>query len=106
MAKGMWIGIGSVAKKVGKMYIGVGGVARKVKKAYIGVNGVARCFFSSGELSYYGTATAFSANRYSYAATTIGNYALFGGGRTDSSTYSSVVEAYNKSLVKSTPTAL
>lgn len=46
MAKGAYIGVSNVAKKVKKMYIGVGGVARKVKKAYIGVNGVARLFWS------------------------------------------------------------
>ena len=48
MAKGAYIGVGGVAKKVKKAYIGVGGVARKVKKAYIGVGGVARLFWSGG----------------------------------------------------------
>lgn len=46
MAKGAYIGVSAVARKVKKMYIGVGGVARKVKKAYIGVGGVARLFWS------------------------------------------------------------
>jgi len=51
MAKGAYIGVSSVAKKVKKMYIGVGGVARKVKKAYIGVGGKARLWWS-GESSF------------------------------------------------------
>ena len=42
MAKGVYIGVNNVARKVKKSYIGVGNVARKIKKAYIGVNGVAR----------------------------------------------------------------
>lgn len=46
MAKGAYIGVGDVAKKVKKMYIGIGGVAHAVKKAYIGVNGVARLWWS------------------------------------------------------------
>ena len=55
MAKGSYIGVNSVARKVKKCYIGVDGVARKVKKAYIGVNGVARLFYNSspfGTLCY------------------------------------------------------
>ena len=55
-------------------------------------------------LSYYGTATALSAARYDLAATLVGDYALFGGGTTGS--VSSVVDAYNTSLTRSTPTAL
>lgn len=47
MAKRMYIGVDSKARKVKKMYVGVNGVARKVKKGYIGVNGVARLFFSA-----------------------------------------------------------
>ena len=48
MAKAVYFGVSSKARKVKKMYIGVDGVAHKIKKAYIGVNGVARLFFSSG----------------------------------------------------------
>lgn len=47
MAKGAYIGIDSLARKVKKCYIGIDGVARKVKKAYIGVDGVARLFWNS-----------------------------------------------------------
>lgn len=48
MAKGMYIGVGGVARKCKKTYIGIGGVARKIKKMYVGVAGVARLFFSGG----------------------------------------------------------
>jgi hypothetical protein len=47
MAKGSYIGIGGVARKIKGGYAGVDGVARKIKKAYIGVNGVARLFYSA-----------------------------------------------------------
>lgn len=47
MAKGIYVGVGNVAKKVKSAYIGVDGVARKIKKAYIGVGGVARLIYSS-----------------------------------------------------------
>ena len=89
------------AREVKKMYIGVGGVARKVKKGYIGVGGVARLFFSSG-LAYYGTISALNTARYRLAATTIGNYALFGGGMISSSNCPSVVDAYDTSLTRTT----
>ena len=56
------------------------------------------------ELAYYGVATPLSSARYNLAATSIGDYALFGGG--NDSSYSSVVDAYNSSLVRSTPTPL
>ena len=48
MAKGKYVGVSGVARKVKKQYIGVGGVARKIKKGYIGVGGVARQYWSSG----------------------------------------------------------
>ena len=57
MAKGMYIGVDSVARKVKNCYIGVDGVARKVKKAYIGVDGIARLFWQSnpiGSICYLG----------------------------------------------------
>lgn len=48
MAKVLYTGVSSKARKTKKLYVGVGNKARKVKKAYIGVNGKARLFFSSG----------------------------------------------------------
>ena len=48
MAKGLYIGVSSKARKGKKAYIGVGGVARKIKKMYIGVGGKARLCWSGG----------------------------------------------------------
>ena len=107
MAKGIYVGVNGVAKKANKGYIGVGNVAKKIKKGYVGVGGIARLFFSSGpELVYYGTATELSAARYYHAATSVGDYALFGGGLGRGSDNLTTVDAYNSSLVRSTPTAL
>src|SRR5699024_1857676 len=55
------------------------------------------------------TPTALSQARENLAATTVGNYALFGGGRMRlmmQQSYFDVVDAYNTSLTRSTPTAL
>lgn len=46
MAKGLYIGINGVARRVKKIYLGVNGVARCVKSAYLGVNGVARKIYN------------------------------------------------------------
>jgi len=43
MAKGAYIGVNNVAKKIKKGYVGVDGVARKIKKAYIGIGGGTVC---------------------------------------------------------------
>ena len=59
---------------------------------------------STGKLSYYGTATALSVARMYLAGASGGDDAWFGGGFTDS--VSGVVDAYNTSLTRSTPTAL
>ena len=49
MAKGAYIGVNGVARKIKKGYIGVDGIARKIKKAYIGdENGIARLFYQDG----------------------------------------------------------
>lgn len=61
------------------------------------------------------TPTELSEARYRLAATTVApaggsslqsGYALFGGGQSSSSVYSSVVDAYNTSLTRTTPTGL
>lgn len=101
----------SVARKVKKMYIGVNGVARRVKKAYIGVGGKARCFFSSGVLSYYGTAANLNYTAVHSAATHVGDYAIFAGGYAqadDNGThiYGSKGTAYNSSLTRTSLTEL
>lgn len=48
MAKGMYMGVLGVARKIKTPYMGVLGVGRKVKNAYIGVGGVARGCFVNG----------------------------------------------------------
>jgi len=62
MAKGCYIGVDNVARKVKKGYIGVNGVARKIKKVYIGVDGVAQLCWSNAS-----------------AIVTIQNYSISGG---------------------------
>ena len=52
------------------------------------------------KLSYVGAITALSKSRRHLAATTVGNYALFGGGS------NATTDAYNTSLTRTTPTAL
>lgn len=110
MAKGAYIGVNGLARKIKKGYVGVDGVARKIKKAYIGIGGVARPCWGSGEPVYYGTAptgmTLYS-NDYWSLGIDIGNYALFcteGGG--DYSNATSYAVAYNSSLVKTTASGL
>jgi len=98
--------VGGVHKVGRKAYLTVGGVHRKVKKAYLTVGGVHKKCFSGGELAYYGKLTPLSQARALGAATTVGNYALFGGGYYDASTYTAVVDAYDMSLSRTTPTGL
>ena len=50
--------------------------------------------------------TPLSTSRRYLVATTVRSYALFGGGRTRDSKYSSTVDAYNESLTRSTPAEL
>mgnify|MGYP002622064343 CR=1 FL=1 len=59
----------------------------------------------SGSKLVRSLATPLSTGRDHLAATTVGNYALFGGGYIGGS-YSAVVDAYNASLTRSTPTSL
>ena len=102
----VYVGVSGYAKKLSKFYVSVEGKAKKVSKAYIGINGVAKKIFSSEPtIEYIGTISALSSVREHLGATSIGNYALFGGGYT-TSTYSATVDAYNASLVRTTPTAL
>lgn len=105
MAKGAYIGVNNIARKIKKGYIGVNNVARKIKKAYIGIGGVARPCWSGGELSYYGPITALNNARYDGVAASNRNYALFAGGFVDSKP-SNTVNGYDKSLSRISPTAL
>ena len=56
------------------------------------------------QLFYYGLAPELSVKRHTLVATTVGNYALFGGGYYPD--YFSTVDAYDTSLTRTTPTAL
>ena len=105
MARKMYIGVDSKARKVKQMYVGVESKARRVKKAYIGIGGVARPFWGDYEISYYGKITALSTARQILGATSVGNYAIFAGGESTSSGLT-VVDAYNTELTRSKPTAL
>lgn len=80
-------------------------VARRIKKAYIGIGGKARPFLTSGELLYYGGIDALADKSACLAATTVGNYALLGGGK-NASTYFTTMTSYDKTLTKSRPTSL
>lgn len=108
MAKGIYLGIDSLSRKVKKMYLGIEGVARKVKKGYVGVNGLARLFFSGG-LSYEGTAPDLEYPRFDGAAAATTQFALFGGGYITNSGYdnqTNSVEAYTEEFTKSSAPAL
>ena len=57
MAKAVYVGVGSKARKMKKAYIGIGGKARKVKKMYIGDSSgkVVAQDVQSGTTAAYGT---------------------------------------------------
>ena len=107
MAKAVYVGVGSKAHKMKKAYIGIGGKARKVKKMYIGVGGKARLCYSA-EADKFGTATPLSKYRSVLAGTTVGGYALFGGGGYDSDARKgeAIMDAYNASLTRTTAASL
>jgi hypothetical protein len=89
----------------------VSSIARRIMKAYVGIGGKARPFWDvngggGGTLEYYGTITPLSQARAYAAATSVGNYALFGGGGVYGKDEFSTVDAYNASLTRTTPTAL
>lgn len=105
MAKAVYVGVGSKARKMKKAYIGIGGKARKVKKMYIGdSSGKARLCYSA-ELKKVGTATALGRPCRVLAAASVGDYALFAG-RYQYFMLSSPlpIDAYDTSLTKSSPT--
>ena len=102
MAKAVYVGVGSKARKMKKAYIGIGGKARKVKKMYIGVGGKARLCYSA-ELEKVGMAENLSDERRGIAAASVGNYALFAGGIGHGSFIDrahDAVDAYSASLTK------
>ena len=98
-----YVGVDGKARQVKKIYVGVNSFARRVKKAYVGVGGIARIWWTTG-LEYNGTAPALNPARRNLAATTVGNYALFGGGMTPIRVAN--VDAYDASLTKHSVTSL
>ena len=107
MAKAVYVGVGSKARKMKKAYVGIGGKARKVKKMYIGVGGKARLCYSA-ELKKVGTATALGMPCQVLAAASVGDYALFAGRYQSFMMMGSPlpIDAYDTSLTKSSPTGL
>lgn len=101
MAKGIHVGVNG-ARKVKKIHVGVGGVARKVKKAFVGISGLPYCVYSS-EPSKVASVPALSEIKATTSGGNVGNYAVFAAGRTGSSTMSSLIEAYTKDLIHTTP---
>ena len=109
MAKGVYIGVDSKARKVKRIYVGVNGIAKIVKKAYIGVGGKATLCFRRA-LQYKGADKAYLTDlRFDLATTNLGNLALFGGGdwldwdhNGVQGSVSDEVDAFNASLTKST----
>lgn len=96
----------SVARKVKQIYVGVESKARRVKKGYIGIGGVARPFWGDYKIEYYGTITSLNTNVTKLASASVGNYALFSGGDVSYGVDTNVVNAYDKSLTRTLPTAL
>ena len=92
-------------------YIGVNGKAKAIAKVYKGdSNGKAQLIWGPrGIVKYTGNIVDLSVGRYWIEATTVGNYALFGGGVSgynNNYTYHSTVDAYDTSLTRTTSTSL
>lgn len=100
MAKKIYVGVNSAARRVKKAYIGVNGLARRIKKAYIGIGGVARPCFST-EPEYWGETSQPLATPQGCKASSSNTYAVFGGNGDVDSSIASKVTAYDKSLVRS-----
>lgn len=110
MAHNGYIGVDNNAHLIDIMYIGVNGVARKIKKAYIGVNGIARLWYEYRMRAvefkeYSGSGT----KRYQLQGSArAGDYAIFAGGKTISSSISgntifstsTIVEAFSRTMTK------
>lgn len=105
MAKNRFLTIDGVYRTVTDTLVTVDGLYHKIKKAYMTIAGVYRHCWGIGDLEYYGSITPMSVTRDTLAATFVGNYALFGGGR-NASTNHNAVDAYDLSLTRSTPTGL
>lgn len=101
MGKKTYIGVDNTAHKGKKAYFGVDNVAHKVKKIYLGVDNVARRVFGGEGVEYYGQAPSLTDYVYWLDAFSIGDKAVFCGGRNSSGALSAKVDAYSMSLTKS-----
>lgn len=104
MAKGLYIGVDSKARKSKKMYFGVDNKARKIKKVYIGVENKARLLFNEHVPSIiahiYPNYIHFSHPRSNHGAGSTKNHAIFAGGYYESNTYSDC-DTYDSTLTRS-----
>lgn len=95
-------------------YIGVNGKAKSIAKVYVGnSNGKAELIWGPrGPNRYSKDVDGLSVPRYALSGNEIGNYALFAGGVTNSSSptespaESNAVDAYDKELTRTTATSL
>ena len=101
MAKAMYVGVDSKARKVKKAYVGVDNIARKIKKAYVGIANVARLFFS-GEPIFYTVETAgHLSGGGAYPGDRVGDHAIYLSyvWKSDTGNASQCAVAYSKELV-------
>lgn len=102
-----YIGVSSKARRIKRVYVGVDGKARRVKKIYVGVNGKARlCWVEQNPatLAYSQTLNNSLPDMCSNG-TSVGNYVVFAGGRsgTSSSAYGlNTYCTYDTSLAQNT----
>jgi hypothetical protein len=84
MAKGVYVGVGGVARKIKKVYVGVGGLSRKVKKIYVGANGVARLVWSGSVPAGQVIFTSSQVWRVPDGVSEVEVFLVGGGGKTNS----------------------
>lgn len=87
---------------------GTGNEYHKIKKGYLTIGGVLRPFIGSGKPAYWGTTAAgFPENISGLGATSVGDYAIFGGGESGGTDRTgTAVAAYDKSLTQVIPEKL
>lgn len=113
MAKAVYIGALDISHNGKKMYFGdENSTARKIKKGYLGVNGVARLFYTSGTKLVYQGSSNDGIPVLNGAGISFGNYALFAGGQTKSTSYPFTVKhsagayAFDRNITKQSITNL
>lgn len=104
---GINVNISGTYKNVSELFANVGGSWKRIVEVYNNIGGVwKKAYEALKSASRVGvTASTLQAARFLMTGTNVGDYALFAGG-VDSSNESSLVDAYNSSLVRSTPSSL